>query len=676
MASKKTRQVPAQAPRTIPSSAQQKPAASGNGWDLSQRRTQWLVAAVIAVVTWMFLKVSLGNKLTNWDDPGYVINNPLVKDVSGEGIRNIFATSVMGNYHPLTILSYALEYSYVRLEPWLYHFDNLLLHIVVALLVYWLVLLLTRRTVAAAVTALLFGVHPMHVESVAWVAGRKDVLYGVFYMGACIAYVYYLRMAAGKRAMKYALVTLLFLCSLLAKPVAVTLPVTLLLIDYFMQRKWSRQVWLEKIPWFVISVGFGLRSIKDQKDFDALLTQTVHYNPLERIALGGYALITYLWKAIVPLQLSCFYPYPVKPAGGILAPMYFLYPVAAAALVALIYFKCRKNRAIVFGSLFFLVNIALLLQFIPVGGAILADRYSYISYMGLFFMAGMLVAHTFEGHAQKWKPVAIGATAIYVIVLGMLGNERCKAWCDTMSLWRDEIEKQPNDAPNAYNNLGFEYFNHFNESVNPQERSVYYDSANYLLRRAIELEYTFANPYVSLGELNRVASKFPEAKEFYYKGLSFHDKEATPNAYLGLGIIYAISHVFDSSEFCFRQAVNAKENFPEAHSNFGNFYDMTRRPDSALKEYSIAIAQNPDMYAPHLNRGRLLQRMNRCGEGMKDFETALQLQPQMGEIYYARSYCYTAKGNKAQALHDVEQALSLGFKNIDNAYYQMLRSSH
>ncbi len=649
-------------------------AAQSSGEGFFQRNFNILLPVAIAIITWIFYKTCLENQLTNWDDPGYIKDNALIKDLSGEGLKNIFTTSTMGNYHPLTILSYAIEYSYVRLDPWLYHLDSVLLHIAVTLLVYWFVLLLAKRPIAAAVAALLFGLHPMHVESVAWLAGRKDVVYGVFYMAACITYILYLRGGGTKKWLWYGATVVLYLSSLLGKPVAVVLPVTLLLIDYFEKRRPDMWVFADKVILLGMSVGFGIKSIVDQKAFDALDTLDVNFSGIERLALGGYALVTYLWKAVVPVGLSNFYPYPLKTAATPLSPVYYLYSLGAAAIMAfLIWMFIRKKYVVVFGSMFFLVNIALLLQFIPVGGAILADRYTYIPYLGLFFMAGWGVSSFFEtGGDKKMGNIVLGGVLAYSLVLGYLTSERCKVWYDTTSLWRDEIEKEPVRAPNAWNNLGFNYFNKYNESVDPQERKIFYDSAFFLLKHAIELQPTFVNPYISIGELLRSEGKFPEAKGFYYKALSMKGTSESSNAYLGLAIIYAISHNFDSSGICFRLSLEMKPYFPEAHSNFGNFYDMMGKHDSALVQYGIAIQQNPDMYAPHLNRGRLLTRLNRIDEAMQDFEIALQLKPGDGEVVYARSFCHARRGNKAQALKDIKEALSLGFRQIDDNYYRSM----
>jgi tetratricopeptide (TPR) repeat protein len=461
------------------------------------------------------------------------------------------------------------------------------------------------------------------------------------------------------------------------------LPITLFLIDVFEKRRLNYWALIDKLLMLVLSVIFGLRSISDQKSFGSLNAENIDFNFIERMALGSYAFFTYLWKAILPVKLCNFYPYPLKVNGSLPALYYSYIAIGLAILAAAAYFG-RRSRVIIFGSLFFLVNIVLLLQFMPVGGAIVADRYTYIAYLGLFFMAGWGVSGFFQpGAGQTLRYASLAVCICYMGYLGYLANERCKVWYDTTTLWRDEIEKEPRDAPNAWNNLGFNYFNKYNEALNLQDRKTYFDSTYYCLNEAIRLQSSFVNPYISLGELHRTAGGFePEkqnyyfaiAKQYYYKALSLKLFDEGPNAYLGLAIIYAISHNFDSSAYCFRQAVNGKPQFPEAQSNFGNFFDMIGKPDSALVHYGLSIAQNPDLCAPHLNRGRLLTRLRRYDEALKDFEYALALSPDNGEVEFARSMVYAQRGDKARALQDVQSAMAHGYKQINPAYIQSLNS--
>lgn len=650
---------------------------------------QWNAIAVsgIILLVFLFLKVCTDNQFTNWDDPGYVKDNPLIKDASWEGIKNIFALShpVMGNYHPITILTYALDYDKANLDPERYHIVSLLFHLLATGLVYCFVWLFCRKRIVAVITAALFGLHPMHVESVAWIAGRKDVVYGSFYIASCISYLYYIRRKNDAvKWLWYAATAVLYACSLLSKPVAVVLPVTLLLIDLFERRLFKEEnkglaavniaALTEKVPLLIMSLLAGYKSLQDQRVFGALNTQDVKFTGIERIGLGGYALATYLWKAVWPIKLLCFYPYPLK-QNGHLPAFYYIYPIVTIALIAFVLWRYRKNKAVLFGVLFFLVNIVLLLQFIPVGGAIIADRYTYIPYIGLFFMLGWGIAYLLE-HKDKNAigKAALGGAAVYILVLGYMANERCKVWYDGMSLWRDEIEIEPVRAPNGYNNLGFFYFEKFNATADQAEKKRYRDSSYYLLSKAIELQPSFVNPYISLGELLRSSGQFQEAKGFYYKALKLDTGDMAANAYLGLSVIYSIGFMntppantagrqffYDSAIFCYNKTLALKPYNPEAHSNYANFLDMSGQKEAAIKEYGASIAQNPDKYQPYINRGRALQRAKRYEEAIKDFNKSVQLEPKLGEVFYSRGNCYAEMGNTQAAQQDFKTAQQLGY---------------
>ncbi|NDC43343.1 MAG: hypothetical protein EBZ77_17640, partial [Chitinophagia bacterium] len=324
---------------------------------------------------------------------------------------------------------------------------------------------------------------------------------------------------------------------------------------------------------------------------------------------------------------------------------------------------------------------------IPVGGAIIADRYSYIPYLGLFFVVGVKADDLLADTKLTWGKGAVGALLAYLLVLGFMSNYRAKVWYDGMSLWRDEITVEPIRAPNGYNNLGFFYFNKFYESLDANDRKRYYDSSYYLLNTAIQLQPKFVNPYVSLGELERTAAQYNQmagkqqeaealfraATANYYKALTLDSTDQAANAYIGLAILYCVTGKYDSARYSFTNTLRLKPYNPEAHSNYANFFDMMKMPDSALVHYGIAIQQNPDFVASYINRGRALERMNRCTEAMLDFNKAISLAPDQAEIYYARSFCYAKAGNKMLALQDVEKARSMGYNQIDPNYYNSLK---
>ena len=652
-------------------------------------KQQALIIAGIAVITWLCLKISLNNKFTNWDDDNYISGNALVRDISASGLAHLFSTttSVMGNYHPLTILSYALEYSKVGLDPFLYHFDSLLLHVINTALVYVFIYLLTRKPVAAALTALLFGIHPMHVESVAWMAGRKDVLYGLFYLACCVTHILFIRAEKNKKYAWYLLGLLLFICSLLSKPVAVVLPLSLLLIDYYEKRKAGNVLpllipisqnktmlslekkyfdlswFIEKIPHFVISVIFGAISIRNQRDFHALFRSTIDYGFIGRILLGCYSLVTYLWKALLPIDLCCFYPYPSR-IDGSLPTVYFIYPLIVVGIIFVCWRFLRTNRAVLFGSLFFLVNIVLLLQFIPVGGAIFAERYSYIPYIGLFFIAGIFTSGLLEqGNRKQLGYLALGGLGLWAAYLGFQSNERCKVWHDSGSLWRDEIEKQPFRTANSYNNLALYYYNKFSDAKDINEKKLCHDSAAYLLHVTIQIESDFANPYIGLGVLEQEAGKPEEAKQYLLKALSFKEERFYFTAYQKLAIIYAMQNKYDSAVYYFDAALKVNNNAAEVHTNYGKLLRIMGKPDAALKEFVVAIAKEPGYFAPYLERGVLLLQANKLPDAMADLNHALQLNTQSGESYYYRAMCYKQMGNEAAAQADMQKAKSFGFGN-------------
>jgi protein O-mannosyl-transferase len=658
----------------LPNPKQQPAKTKSNAADTSffDKYGNFVIPAIIGVLTFLFLKACLNNELTNWDDLGYIITNPLIKDTSPDAIKNIFSTEhpVMGNYHPFTILLYYFEYGKYGLEPWIYHFDSVLLHVLVTIAVYYFVRVLTHRTIAAMIVALLFGLHPMHVESVAWAAGRKDVLYGLFFILSMTCYIYYIRAAGSKKTLWYISVLLLFAISLLAKSVAVTFPVTLFAIDYLEKRKITIWLLIEKIPHFGLSLLFGILSIKAQKDVGALGTLDAHFTALERFALGCYALVTYLWKAIIPVGLTNFYPYPLK-LGDALAASYYVYPVIIIALAFAVWRFARHNRVIIFGLAFFIINILLLLQFIPVGGAIFSDRYGYIPYLGLFFILGWFVSEYFEVPAKvATGKILLGATLVYCLILGFMSSERCKDWYDSVSLWKDNIEKHP-EAPVGYFYLGQEYFTRYEKATSAAQKKAMGDSALMMFNMSVQRKPDYINPIICVAELQRNYGQIDDAKQTYYKALKINPKNES--VYLGLAVIYSIKQQFDSAAYCFRTGLSLKPFAPEGHSNFANFYDITGKVDSSLKEYAIAIAQNPDAYIPYMNRGRIYMRQNKLDDALRDFNKSISLNPDSGESLYLRGKTYLLKGDKVKAAQDIKDAQAKGYTQIDPNIIQQLK---
>jgi len=406
--------------------------------------------AVVLVATALAYLPSLGNGFTNWDDTSYVHENPWIAEPSAP-LGGLFSAYHMGNYHPLTLLSFVADHALFGLDPRGYHAVNLVLHLLVTAGVFVLVRLLTSRLDAPFVAALLFGLHPLHVESVAWISERKDLLYTLFYLGALICWV--IRNRRRGSAGLYVASLLLFVLALGSKALAVTLPVVLLLVDRLLGRALTPRALLDKLPYFAVALVGGLVAIDAQASMQAVLGQEV-VGLGARAIVGGYGLAMYLGKLVAPLGLSALYPYPSGLSDGLPAG-YVAAALVAGLLVLLLLLARRRFPRLFFGGAFFLVTLAPVLQFLPVGGAVMADRYAYLPSVGISYLVGLGWSVWAEREGQRTLGRRVVATLLlaYLVVLGGLTWQRTRVWHDSVTLWNDVIDKAPTAAL-AYFNRG------------------------------------------------------------------------------------------------------------------------------------------------------------------------------------------------------------------------------
>ena len=290
----------------------------------------------------------------------------------------------MVNYQPLVFLSYAVEYHFAGLSPGVYHLTNVLIHIINVLLVFILLKNLSGKPEVALIAASLFALSPLRVESVTWVTTRRDVLYTFFYLLAVIQYVKYLSGAGKIKKIHYSFALVFFLFSCMSKGMAVTLSAVLLLIDYLKYRKFSQQALLDKVPFFLLSMFFGLLAVFATHT-EAQMEVYNDYTFWERIQYAAFAFIFYIYKTILPLNLSSIYPYPYL--SGSLPLSYWLYPVLALLITGCVFWSAKITRKVVFGFGWFLIAVIFVLQLMPVYNALVADRYTYLSSVGLAFIA-------------------------------------------------------------------------------------------------------------------------------------------------------------------------------------------------------------------------------------------------------------------------------------------------
>ena len=397
----------------------------------SARSGKWhsqMVMLVILAATFFMFFPSLRNNSLVWDDEGYILTNQIVRNFELPGILSDF---VMGNYHPATVFTLALEYQFFGTDAAGYHAVNLLLHLINVVLVFYVLSLLSQKKEVALISALLFGIHPLHVESVAWASGVKDLLFTLFFLASLIYYVKYLN----SPERKFILISLVFFFfSLLSKAMAAPLPVLLLLTDYYTGRKINGKVLAEKIPFFMLSLIFGIIAILAQRSADSVPESTFPF--FQRVVFACFGFVTYLIKLVLPFNLSAFYPYPVK-SGGTIPAIYYSYIFLTALVAVLVYFSSRYSKKIPFGSGFFLLTIILVLQLFPVGSAIIADRYSYLSSIAILYLVAEGIVFLWS---RKQKIFAIGILSLFSVFYSAKTYSRCKVWENNLTLWTDVIE--------------------------------------------------------------------------------------------------------------------------------------------------------------------------------------------------------------------------------------------
>lgn len=661
----------------------------------------WLF--VICAVTFIIYARSIGyGFIYNWDDAGYILKNEYIKNLSFSGIAEIFSSFYMHNYHPLTTLMYSIEYSLVGENAWLYHLNNIILHLVNIVLVYKLMLLLFKgKQMQSLFVAALFAMHPMHVESVAWVSERKDVLYTMFYLLSLLYYVNYIR----SKQMRDLLMTgLFFVLSCMSKSAAVTLPVLMLAFDYLERRQFQIKVIAEKIPFFLVSLLFGILAIMSQDTAIQDLTPILSF--FERLLIVFYGIVLYLVKSILPLQLSAFYPYPLK-VDDVLPWYFFVAPLVVIAIAYFIWYSRKWGREVIFGFAFFFITISLVLQLMPVGGAILAERYTYVPYLGLFF--ALMRPFQTDGTEKRANLKTIGLykwILICVIILfSFLSFQRVSFWKNGDILFTDVIKKYPL-FPYAYNNRGFLYFDYYSLKLfadNPVKKAAFEKKALEDYNMAIQLDPSYVSAYANravllyntgnpepaladfntllkldpdnvdglLGRANTLSSlqQFTEAIPDYTAYLQIKPDDG--KAYVWRGIAYARTNVYEEAMLDFDKAISIIPDDYEGYYWKGVVLYNQKNYQEALPFLDKAISLNPDFFELFSWRGLVYFELKIFDRAISDFSTAIQINPSELSTYVNRSLAYNESGKFMEAYTDLIYAAERGFP-ISKPYYEGL----
>lgn len=392
----------------------------------SRNYLQYVVPGLIMLAALLIFTPSLNNGfLLGWDDTEYLTN----KDVQEFNAGNIFSDYHLGMYQPLAVLSIAMNYAAAAESPGAYHATNLFLHIINIFLIWIFLLRLTRKRFIAGIGAFLFAMHPMNVEPVAWISARSTLLFTAFYIGGLVTYIRYIE----KRQIFFLVLTMfLALAALFTKSLAISFPFILLLIDYYRSRKWSSSLLLEKLPFLIFSVIFGYITVDAAQTYGHINALQYDYSLADRFFILCHTYVFYLVKFLVPIKLSSIYAYP-ELVGGRLPVIYYLSAFIPLALIWFIYFYRNKQQKIIAGLLFFSFAVAPVLPLFWSRIFVAADRYAYLSYIGLFLVAGILIDRLLQAKHINYS-IRHSLTAILILYGAFLmysSNMQSKYWIDS-----------------------------------------------------------------------------------------------------------------------------------------------------------------------------------------------------------------------------------------------------
>lgn len=539
--------------------------------------------------------------LSNYDDDILIFNNIYVKNLSWDGIKAMFANFIEGLYHPITTLSWAIEWEIGNGEASIFHWSNLIFHTVNTFFVYIFIQKISKNKVIAIAVALLFAASPISVENVAWLSSRKDLCYGFFFLLSLIFYLS--KNSQLNKKLNYSLSLLFFILALFSKSAAVVLPIVLVLIDWFQNKKWTSRLIVEKVPFFALSLLFGILNIKAQQSIEFIKSMD-DYSILERISMICYSILFYPIKSILPISQSAKYFYP---PNGNLEWYYYVSPILLILAIILIIKYYKKNKLVLFLPLFYLINILLIVKIIPTGNDLTNERYAYIANIALFFFIALILHHFY----QKNKTAASIVFFLLLSFYTVKAHQRVAVWENSILLWTDVIDKNPQTAL-AYNERGQAFYNANNM-----------DAAFVDLNKALQI-----NPQLRLAFINR-------------------------------GNIYMSRNEFEKALSDYNQAEKIEEGDYLLYSNRGNAYSNLGKDSLALKDYNKSLALNSEFAENYNNKAILLAKNQQLEAAIKNFSKAIEINPYYESAYKNRSRAYILTEDFENGLKDLDQIQKL-----------------
>lgn len=606
--------------------------------------SEWFVPLLVAVLTCATFLPALWNDFVNWDDDRNLIDNLFYRGLGWRQLSWMFSTFHEGHYQPLSWLTFGLDYLIWGMNPVGYHLTSLVLHGANAVFFYFVAQRLLcaalpqasaaenwRLSVSAGFTALLFSVHPLRVESVAWVTERRDLLSALFFFAAIYSYLQAYAVENNQTRRRWLTgAIVVYALSLLSKATAMTLPIVLLLLDVYplkrLRREWPvrftpalRELLWQKLPFLVLAILFAVIALFAQQNIGAL-HPVENYFVTYRLGQVFYGLCFYLLKTLVPVSLSPLYELPYDFEAW--TPVFLACGVAVVVLSALLFLLRQRWPAALACWVYYLVVVAPVLGVAQSGPQLVADRYSYLSCLSWALLAGGFFYRFLSSHTKRsdrvFRFAAVSTLASALLgILGFLVWQQTQVWHDSKTLWRHAIAVGSDSAIARYN-----------------------------LARIFELE-----------------DKLPQSVESYRRAISINPTMA--DAHHNLARLLAQQGKPDEAIAHYREALKFKPNDAETHNNLALLLASKGELEASLAELRRAVAIDPKFAKPYFNLGRLLVRSGDLEKAIEHFHQALKLAPDGAEIHAALGDAYVRFGNIDSAAVHFETAVKLKPELVD-----------
>ena len=635
---------------------------------LSQKQLFFVIIAALVAATLAAYEPIRHNGFVSYDDGAYITENPNVTGgITRESVIWAFTNSHMGNWHPLTMLSHTLDCEIFGLNPLWHHFINVLFHILNALLIFWILTATTGAMWPSAFVAAVFALHPLQVESVAWAAERKAVLSGFFWFLTIAVYIWYTKRQGIGR---YILLFMAYALCIMTKPVVVTLPMVLLLLDYWPLERIRRRktedrrqraegasqkvsavrLIVEKIPLLVLSVILSVTTFAAQQNVGALIP--VNAIPLDsRIANMFLSYIKYIGKTIWPSQLVVFYPYPnatlLTTAATICVPLFVL------ILVISIYAGRRRKYAAM-GWLWYVGTLVPMIGLVQVGEQAMADRYMYIPILGLLVIAAWAV-RDFVFNRPRWKTAVSVLVAVALLSAVIVTRTQVRYWQNSMSLFENALKVTKNNhvAEKGYGSALF--------------AAGRLDEAVVHLRNAIQTHPGYLAAGNELGRVYLRQSKFNEAVACFNELLKRNKNSA--ELYYNLGIALSLQKKYEEAIKYFAMVLELDTKYPDAHNNMGTALLAAGKNTEAIKYLNEALRISSNDAGLYEKLGNAYVQSGKYDLAVRNWAKALDIKPNSTEVLNNLAWVLATTGDVS--VQDANKAVELaqhaceltGYKN-------------